>query len=378
MCAVAVALWRGVIPAEWLGSFGYEGIFLLSLVNGIAPIAGPSQVATFLIAGKLNPFWVGLAAGIGGAIGELAGYAFGYAFRAAQSNEVERKIRCVTNWRFIRVSRERSFISLFVLASIPNPFFDPVSAIAGSLKISLGRYFIPVLLGKTVRHLVIAFAGYYTITGKISLIIQEAPVTDYLNSGVFVAIVICIALVAWLVRTVFEDEPDPLVLNFTFFAFAGQCILTAEVAREGTKEAVTVLVLLAPAIIILLLQIFTIRAQLSKTLEHYVKVLDEHKIGRRSSVELDRWAAVLARITGIDFFPEFYQRYIKVGNVREKRRRQAVEVLPSDSFEVSMIEPNKLIVPPNERRFLWRCYVGLCILSWLVFIICILVSRRHP
>jgi membrane protein YqaA with SNARE-associated domain len=380
MCAVAVALWRGLIPIEWLASFGYQGIFLLSLVNGIAPVGGPSQIATFLVAGKLNPLWVGLAAGVGGAIGELAGYAFGYTFRAAQSNEVERKIQRIANWQFLRISQERSFIPLFVLASVPNPFFDPVSAIAGSLRISLARYFIPVLLGKTVRHLVIALAGYYTISGKVTSILREAPMTDYLNSGVFVGILFCIALVAWLVRTVFEDEPDPLVLNFTFFAFAGQCILTAEVARELTKESVLVLVLLAPAILILLLQIFTIRAQLNKTLEHYAKVLDEYKIGDRSPVEIERWAAVLARITGVDFFPEFYQHYIKVGSAREKRRRQAVEVLPRDAFRIggdTGIKPDKLIVPPDERRVLWRFYVALCILSWIVFIICILAARRH-
>src|SRR5437588_10696822 len=85
MCAAAVALWRGIIPTEWLASLGYKGIFVLSLINGIAPVAGPSQIATFFVASKLNPLIVGLAAGIGGAIGELAGYAFGYSFRAAQS-----------------------------------------------------------------------------------------------------------------------------------------------------------------------------------------------------------------------------------------------------------------------------------------------------
>src|SRR5205085_8654937 len=121
MCAAAIALWRGAIPIEWLVSLGYKGIFVLSLINGIAPIGGPSQIATFFVAGKLNPMAVGLAAGIGGAIGELAGYAFGYSFRAAQSDKVERKIQRIANWRLLRISRERSFIPLFVLASIPNP-----------------------------------------------------------------------------------------------------------------------------------------------------------------------------------------------------------------------------------------------------------------
>jgi membrane protein YqaA with SNARE-associated domain len=167
MLSTAVALWKGVISVEWLASFGYKGIFLLSLVNSVSPIAGPSQVATFLVASKLNPMLVGISGGVGGAIGELTAYAFGYFFRGSLSSESERKFERVKNWRFIRVSNERSFVPLFLLASIPNPFFDPVSALAGSLRISLARYFVPVLLGRTLRHLIIAFAGYYATMAHV-------------------------------------------------------------------------------------------------------------------------------------------------------------------------------------------------------------------
>jgi membrane protein YqaA with SNARE-associated domain len=164
MVAASVALWKGFISVEWLASFGYEGIFLLSLVNGVAPFAGPSQVATFLVASKLNPLLVGLAGGLGGALGELPSFVFGYSFQASLSEKSERKLDRFRNWRFVRISREHSFLTLFLLAGIPNPFFDPVSALAGSLRIPVIKYFIPVLLGRTLRHVVIAYAGYYTIT----------------------------------------------------------------------------------------------------------------------------------------------------------------------------------------------------------------------
>ena len=186
MCATAVALWRGVIPIEGLASLGYKGIFVISLINGIAPVAGPSQVATFFVASKLNPLAVGVAAGVGGAIGELAGYAFGYSFRAAQSEDGERKIQRIANWRFLRITRERSFVPLFVLASVPNPLFDPASAIAGSLRIGFTRYFIPVLLGKITRHVVIALAGYNMLSGNLAAALGGTSMTDYLYSGLFV------------------------------------------------------------------------------------------------------------------------------------------------------------------------------------------------
>lgn len=167
MVAMAVALWRGAISVGWLASFGYKGIFLLSLINSVSPIAGPSQIATFLVGSKLNPMLVGVSGGVGGAIGEVTAYAFGYFFRGSLSPESERRFERLKNWRFIRVSQERSFLPLFLLASIPNPFFDPVSALAGSLRISLVKYFVPILLGRTLRHVIIAYAGYYATTAKV-------------------------------------------------------------------------------------------------------------------------------------------------------------------------------------------------------------------
>ncbi len=171
MIATAVALWKRVISVKWLASFGYKGIFVVSLINSVSPIAGPSQIATFLVAGKLNPLLVGLSGGVGGAVGELTGYLLGYSFRNSFSSEAEQKFDRFRNWHIIRVSRERSFLPLFILASIPNPLFDPISAVAGSLRLSFAKYFVPVLLGRTLRHVVIAYAGYYATTpGVLSIV----------------------------------------------------------------------------------------------------------------------------------------------------------------------------------------------------------------
>jgi membrane protein YqaA with SNARE-associated domain len=161
MVATAVALWDGLISVEWLASFGYKGIFAISLINSVSPIPGPSQIATFLVASKLNPLLVGIAGGMGGAIGELTGYFFGYFFRESLSDDSQRKFERFRNWRFVRVLSEDSFLTLFVLACIPNPFFDSVSAISGSLRLSFAKYFVSVLLGRTLRHVIIACAGYY-------------------------------------------------------------------------------------------------------------------------------------------------------------------------------------------------------------------------
>lgn len=380
MIATTIALWRGVIPIDWLASLGYKGIFLLSLVNGIAPIAGPSQIATFFVASKLNPLAVGLVAGIGGAIGELAGYVFGYSLRGVQSPNVERKIKRLSNWRIIRISREHSFIPLFVLASIPNPFFDPASALAGSLRIGFARYFIPVLLGKTARHLAIAYAGYYMISTNIASILDNPPVTGLVSSGWLIVAVLGIALFSWFLRSYAEGDADPFLVNFTFFAFAGQCIKTGELIIEGNPRPL-IFGLFLVAIILVAFQVFVIKAQVWRTIEYYKEILEKNNIGDCTPDEIGRWATVLVRITGVDFYPEFYKLLNEVfgSEQREKRRREAVSILPPDRFncEAGGVTQDVLTVPPESRKVLWRFYAYICLLSWLVFVGCLLVPK-HP
>jgi membrane protein YqaA with SNARE-associated domain len=376
MVAIGVGFWRGVIPIEWLVLLGYRGLFVLSLANGVAPFGGPSQVATFLLGSKLNPFAVGAVAGVGGAIGELVGYGFGYSLRGAQPANIARRIDQIAGSRVLRLSREHSFVPLLILASIPNPFFDPASALAGSLRIGLTRYFVPVLLGKTIRHVVIAYAGYYIISQRALSKVDPDMITTLLASGGFLLAVLGIALVAWVVRSFAESDPDPLLLNFTFFAFAGQCILTGELAREGNAGG-PILILLLFAVILVLFQVLTIRNQATKTLEHYKQLLQTNKVGTTAPAEIDQWAAVLLRITGVDFYPEFWSRWSFGIGPRAARREQAISVLPSDIFDLGQVTPEALMVAPERRKGLWRAYALICGSSWLVFIICILAARRH-
>jgi len=381
MVGLTVSLWRGVIPIAWLASLGYKGIFVLSFINGVAPIAGPSQIVTFFAARTLNPLGVGLAAGIGGAIGELATYVFGYSFREAQSDDMERKIQSLAKLRVLKVSREHSFFPLFVLASFPNPFFKPACVVAGSLEIGLWRYFIPVLLAKTLRHVIIAYAGLYSLSFSIGSILAKVPWHALLSSFLFIAVVFGIAVIVWGLRSVYESEPDPFLLNLTFFAFAGQSILTAELVREG-KQGVALPALIVPAFFFLLLQIWIIRMQVDRTLQLYIKRLSE-KLLKKEIIDicgddvLEAWANLMVRITGVDFYPEFYLDRIKVGSPREKRRKQAVSILPPTTFDRAPqngITPPMLVLEPKDRKRLWRVYVAVCAVSWVIFILCIFIA----
>ena len=52
-----------------------------------------------------------------------------------------------------------AYIGVAVLAFIPNPFFDLAGIAAGALKLPLIPFLVWVLIGKTLKMLVFAYAG---------------------------------------------------------------------------------------------------------------------------------------------------------------------------------------------------------------------------
>src|ERR1044071_8956453 len=202
---------------------------------------------------------------------------------------------------------------------------------------------------------------------------------NYIEPLLFVAVLILIALISWLVRTFLESNPAPLLSNFTFFAFAGQCILTPEQVREGIPNG-TVFGLLLVGLCLLLFQVLTIRAQAQKTLEHYTHLLEENRVGNLPSDQIKHWAELLLHITDVDFFPEFYAKLIDFNvSPLQRRRNEAIWILSANQFRLGPggITPDSLLVPREERRLLWRLYVAICFLSWNIFIMSIFLARPH-
>ena len=102
----------------------------------------------------LDPFWVGIAAGIGSATGELTGYGLGYYGRRAVPTSTSRM------WRLAeRGFRRWGVISLIALALVPNPFFDALGILAGCLRYPLGRYWLATAAGKMLKFYAFAYGG---------------------------------------------------------------------------------------------------------------------------------------------------------------------------------------------------------------------------
>jgi len=189
--------------------------------------------------------------------------------------------------------------------------------------------------------------------------------------------VILIAFVAWAVRSYADSDPDPLILNFTFFAFAGQCILSLELLK--VIEPIWVLVLLFGAIGLVFLQVFTVQRHETVTTEYYKTILEGNGTSSCTSADVERWAAALVRIAGLDFYPQFYSHSSPgfSSGPRGKRRQQAFSVLPENLFKRGQggITLADLTVPDVSRKWPWRAYVAVCVATWILFLSCILIVR---
>jgi membrane protein YqaA with SNARE-associated domain len=143
--------------AQQLKGLGYLGIFLLSiLANATIILPAPGIALVFSWGAVFNPALVGLAAGAGSSLGELSGYLAGFsgqkvAERSRLTQKLEEWMRKYGGW------------IIFLLALIPNPFFDIGGMIAGMLKMPLRKFLFFCFLGKTIKMLFFAYFGLISI-----------------------------------------------------------------------------------------------------------------------------------------------------------------------------------------------------------------------
>ena len=159
LAVVAISVWIFSIrnQAAQLAAFGYPGIFLISLLaNATVLLPAPGVAVVFAMGSIFNPLILGIVAGVGSAIGELSGYLAGYSGQAVvERSDIYDKIK-----PFIS---KYAAATIFVLAAIPNPFFDLGGIAAGALKIPMRTFLFWCILGKIIKMLCFAYAGAYSI-----------------------------------------------------------------------------------------------------------------------------------------------------------------------------------------------------------------------
>ncbi len=143
--------------ANELAAYGYPGIFLIALLsNATVMIPAPGIAIVFTMGAVFNPWWVALAAGAGGALGEFSGYLAGFGGQVF----IERS---PIYQRFTKWMHKYGPLTVFILAALPNPFFDIAGLAAGALKMPWHHFLFWCWLGVTVKMLVFAWGGAYSI-----------------------------------------------------------------------------------------------------------------------------------------------------------------------------------------------------------------------
>ncbi|UCH87191.1 MAG: VTT domain-containing protein [Dehalococcoidia bacterium] len=164
MTVFAFAFFYFQVEVTRLKDYGYVGVFIISFIGAASMILPTPALASVVGGGAiLNSYlgiptfvWVGIVAGLGEALGEFTGYAAGYGGRIVIQQRPEYKR--VQGWM-----ERHGVITMFVMSVIPNPLFDVAGAMAGVVRMPLGRFFLAVLAGKVIKDMYIAAVGDFGI-----------------------------------------------------------------------------------------------------------------------------------------------------------------------------------------------------------------------
>jgi len=136
-----------------LSTYGYLGVFLISVLgNATVLFPVPSLVAVFAGGTVFHPLLVGLVSGVAEPIGELSGYLAGYGGSAIIENQA--LYAKMEKWML-----RHGYLTIFVLAVIPNPIFDLAGIAAGALHFPVWKFMLACWAGKTLKAVAIAYAG---------------------------------------------------------------------------------------------------------------------------------------------------------------------------------------------------------------------------
>lgn len=129
---------------------GYVGIFCATFIGSATIFFPIPNVATVIAAGFFfNPVGVAISAGLGATMGESVGYFVG---KSGENSVYANK------WyhRIVKWVESYGFITILLLAFIPNPFFDIAGLVAGMSQYPLIKFLLATLIGKTLRSLLLA------------------------------------------------------------------------------------------------------------------------------------------------------------------------------------------------------------------------------
>lgn len=163
LCTATFFLLASGVDYCSLASVGLPGITLIMFLSSSTVLLPAPGIAAVGLAGAAwDPVQVGLFAALGSALGEMTGYVVGYGGRQALGRQGGK-------WwvRGERLMRRWGFLVLLTMAAVPNPFFDAVGILAGSLRYPPAKLFVAILIGNALKYGAAAALGDFA-TGGVS------------------------------------------------------------------------------------------------------------------------------------------------------------------------------------------------------------------
>jgi len=150
----------GAWLSEIVAQYGYFGVLIAAFIgNATVFFPVPIYLMVYVLAPSMDPWLLGVIAGLGAALGELVGYVVGYGIEwKAKIDES----RFSSQYMFAKAALEKwGFLAIIIFAATPLPH-DAIGIACGLVGYSVAKFFVATLIGKIIKHLVIAWSGFYS------------------------------------------------------------------------------------------------------------------------------------------------------------------------------------------------------------------------
>lgn len=138
-------------------SLGLLGIFIVNFVSSATFFVSAPAFLTIITGGNLySPILVAGIAAVGACLGDMLGFIFGHSGRRLAKKRLDKHPAI----RFLEKHFHRhGALIIFLLAIIPNPFFDAIGILAGVVNYPALRFFAIMLVGRFLRYWALAQFG---------------------------------------------------------------------------------------------------------------------------------------------------------------------------------------------------------------------------
>ena len=182
VCVLAIIYQDELMEMAHIAGYSLLGVFIVSFVTGSAfafvAIPVPYWLLVVTLSSVLAPHWgilapvfVGLTSSLATTLGHLPTFLIGYGggktyrglarFLGAKTGTESDSAKPGFYTRAVNWAKRHGGWSAFVMSAAFNPLHLPMTIAIGTLRYSPLKFFLFSFLGNSVKHLFLAFCGYF-------------------------------------------------------------------------------------------------------------------------------------------------------------------------------------------------------------------------